>query len=154
ADFGRQKFQIGFLRRSTERKRRQYQNPMKALNRADERFRNPIGSELAFLIHQPFILRPRVTHPLVVDPKFGSYCPQQNSLLPLPHSMNPTSVQAQPPNVKREIISRNPATLVELGRVPILGDEDVQRAVVKSQAAQPSWAALSFAERGRIILRA
>jgi len=68
--------------------------------------------------------------------------------------MNPTSVQAQPPNVKREIISRNPATLVELGRVPILGDEDVQRAVVKAQAAQPSWAALSFAERGRIILRA
>src|SRR4026207_1863217 len=68
--------------------------------------------------------------------------------------MNPASAPAQASTAKREIISRNPATLVELGRVPILGEEEVQRAVGKARAAQPAWAAVGFAERAKFILRA
>src|SRR6185295_16686897 len=68
--------------------------------------------------------------------------------------MNPTA--SPPPNdtLRREIVSRNPATLAELGRVPILDEAAVRQAVARARAAQPAWAALGFKERARVILRA
>jgi len=69
--------------------------------------------------------------------------------------MNPTASETQTPRAAgREIISINPATMAELGRVPVLGEADVNRALANAQAAQPAWAALSFKERARYILRA
>ena len=53
----------------------------------------------------------------------------------------------------REIISRDPATGAELGRIPISSPEEVQSAVARARAAQPAWAKRSFAERGQIILK-
>ncbi len=55
---------------------------------------------------------------------------------------------------RREIVSRNPATLEEIGRAPVFSGEDVARAAAKAGAAQPAWAALSFKERAGFILRA
>ena len=46
-----------------------------------------------------------------------------------------------------ELISRNPATGEELGRVPIRSPGDVQAAVARARAAQPAWAALPLATR-------
>src|SRR5438067_703883 len=54
----------------------------------------------------------------------------------------------------REIVSLNPSTLEELGRVPIFSAEQVQQALTKARAAQPAWAAFSFKQRGEFILRA
>src|SRR6267378_2097671 len=54
----------------------------------------------------------------------------------------------------KEIVSLNPSTLEELGRVPIFTAEQVQQALTKARAAQPAWAALSFRQRGEFILRA
>src|SRR6266404_1602231 len=54
----------------------------------------------------------------------------------------------------KEIVSLNPSTLEELGRVPIFTAEKVQQALAKARAAQPAWAALSFRQRGEFILRA
>ncbi|HEU4596386.1 MAG TPA: aldehyde dehydrogenase family protein [Pyrinomonadaceae bacterium] len=53
-----------------------------------------------------------------------------------------------------EIVSFDPATGEELGRVPLGTAEDVARAVERARAAQKSWAALSFRERGAVVLRA
>jgi len=64
----------------------------------------------------------------------------------------PQAVSA--PAEPRQIISINPATLEELGRVPISTERDIQLALAKARAAQPAWAALSFKERGKYILRA
>ena len=55
---------------------------------------------------------------------------------------------------KPEIISINPATMEELGRVPMHDSQDVSLAVTKARSAQPAWAALSFNERAGYILRA
>jgi succinate-semialdehyde dehydrogenase/glutarate-semialdehyde dehydrogenase len=55
---------------------------------------------------------------------------------------------------RREIVSINPATMAEIGRVPIFSSDDVNHAVNKARAAQPAWAALTFAERARYILKA
>jgi succinate-semialdehyde dehydrogenase/glutarate-semialdehyde dehydrogenase len=54
----------------------------------------------------------------------------------------------------REIISLNPGTLKEVGRAPVLGEEEIRAAVAKAKSVQASWAALSFKERGSYILRA
>jgi acyl-CoA reductase-like NAD-dependent aldehyde dehydrogenase len=54
----------------------------------------------------------------------------------------------------REIISVNPATLEELGRVPILTETEVQSALIRAREAQPAWAALAFRERAKFVLRA
>jgi acyl-CoA reductase-like NAD-dependent aldehyde dehydrogenase len=54
----------------------------------------------------------------------------------------------------REIISYDPGTGAEVGRVPLSSFEEVAQAVRRAGAAQPAWAALSFKERGRVILRA
>jgi len=53
-----------------------------------------------------------------------------------------------------EIISRDPATGEEIGRVPLTLPEEVARGVDRARAAQAAWAATSFRARGRIILRA
>lgn len=54
----------------------------------------------------------------------------------------------------REIISYDPATSEEIGRAPLASPEEVQQAVSRARAAQPSWASRSFRDRGRVILRA
>lgn len=53
-----------------------------------------------------------------------------------------------------EIIAIDPGTGEELGRVPIVSSPEVEQAVARARAAQPAWAARSFAERGEIILKA
>ncbi|HKS26440.1 MAG TPA: aldehyde dehydrogenase family protein [Pyrinomonadaceae bacterium] len=53
-----------------------------------------------------------------------------------------------------EVVSYDPATNEELGRVPLMRAEDVVRAVERAREAQKDWAALSFKERGRVILKA
>lgn len=54
----------------------------------------------------------------------------------------------------REIISCDPGTGAELGRVPLASPEEVAQAVGRARAAQPAWAALTFNERARVILKA
>jgi succinate-semialdehyde dehydrogenase/glutarate-semialdehyde dehydrogenase len=54
----------------------------------------------------------------------------------------------------REIISYDPATGAEVGRVPASDAATVARAVVRARAAQTAWGALSYRERGRVVLRA
>jgi acyl-CoA reductase-like NAD-dependent aldehyde dehydrogenase len=54
---------------------------------------------------------------------------------------------------KQEIVSRDPATGEDLGRVPLTEAADVVAAVKLARRAQPAWAALSFKERGRIVLK-
>ena len=55
---------------------------------------------------------------------------------------------------KRDIISCDPATGVEVGRAPLTAAEEVARAVQRARQAQPAWAKLSFRERGQVIMRA
>jgi succinate-semialdehyde dehydrogenase/glutarate-semialdehyde dehydrogenase len=64
------------------------------------------------------------------------------------------ATNAPPSAIQREIVSLDPATGEELGRVALCSAEEVRRAVARARAAQKEWAALSFRERGRIILRA
>ncbi len=59
-----------------------------------------------------------------------------------------------PRTAAREIVSINPATLEELGRVPILGATEVSQALADARSAQATWSARSIKERGRYILRA
>jgi succinate-semialdehyde dehydrogenase/glutarate-semialdehyde dehydrogenase len=53
-----------------------------------------------------------------------------------------------------EIISFDPATGEEIGRVPQTSDEDVRAAVARSRAAFAKWRKTSFAERRRLIMKA
>jgi acyl-CoA reductase-like NAD-dependent aldehyde dehydrogenase len=53
-----------------------------------------------------------------------------------------------------EIISYDPATGEEVGRAAVADAGEVARAVERARAAQAAWAALSYAERGRVVLRA
>jgi acyl-CoA reductase-like NAD-dependent aldehyde dehydrogenase len=53
-----------------------------------------------------------------------------------------------------ELISRDPTTGEEIGRAPLTMPEEVARAVDRARAAQPAWAAFSYAERGRLVLNA
>jgi acyl-CoA reductase-like NAD-dependent aldehyde dehydrogenase len=66
------------------------------------------------------------------------------------------SIQTIPTKIDqtREIISYDPGTGAELGRVPLASPEEVARAVRRAGAAQPAWAGLSFKERARVILKA
>src|SRR5687767_13072481 len=64
------------------------------------------------------------------------------------------SVQTLPETKVREIITYNPATGVELGRVPLSASEDVRQAVHRARAAQPAWASLTFRQRAKVILKA
>jgi acyl-CoA reductase-like NAD-dependent aldehyde dehydrogenase len=54
----------------------------------------------------------------------------------------------------REIVSCDPATGEELGRVPLSSTHEVAEALRRARAAQSAWSKLSFKERGRIIMRA
>ena len=53
-----------------------------------------------------------------------------------------------------QIISFDPATGKEVGRVANMSADEVAIAVTKARAAQDAWSALGFKERGRIVLRA
>src|SRR5437868_174410 len=53
-----------------------------------------------------------------------------------------------------EIISHNPSTGEEIGRVSLMSASDVSEAVARARAAQPAWTALSFRQRARFVLRA
>jgi acyl-CoA reductase-like NAD-dependent aldehyde dehydrogenase len=57
-------------------------------------------------------------------------------------------------DVRREVISYDPATGEEVGRAPLCSAEDVARAVARARGAQRAWAALSFRERASVVLRA
>src|SRR2546423_2015117 len=77
--------------------------------------------------------------------------------LPKPRAGNSMATQIQThttPATPREIISYDPATGAEVGRVPITSAEDVTRAVARARAAQAGWSALSYRARGRVVLRA
>ncbi|MCP5464401.1 MAG: aldehyde dehydrogenase family protein [Deltaproteobacteria bacterium] len=54
----------------------------------------------------------------------------------------------------REIISTNPATGQEVGRVPVFSQEQVSVAIAKARAAQPAWNRLGFKQRAKYILAA
>jgi len=58
------------------------------------------------------------------------------------------------PITPTEIVSRDPSTGLENGRVPILSAADVLQAVGLARAAQSSWATLSFQHRAQVILKA
>ncbi|MBV9958831.1 MAG: aldehyde dehydrogenase family protein, partial [Acidobacteria bacterium] len=53
-----------------------------------------------------------------------------------------------------ELISLDPATGEEVGRAPNASAAEVEAAVARARAAQGAWAALSFKERGRLVLAA
>ncbi|OLE54736.1 MAG: hypothetical protein AUG51_06410 [Acidobacteria bacterium 13_1_20CM_3_53_8] len=53
-----------------------------------------------------------------------------------------------------DIVSRDPATGREIGRVPVASSEEVARALSDARTAQNGWAKLSFRERGRVVMRA
>ncbi|HEY1403166.1 MAG TPA: aldehyde dehydrogenase family protein [Pyrinomonadaceae bacterium] len=53
-----------------------------------------------------------------------------------------------------QIISYDPATGDELGRVPVASAMEVELAVKRARAAQAAWASWSYAERGRVVSRA
>lgn len=55
---------------------------------------------------------------------------------------------------RAELISRDPATGEAIGRAPLTMPEEVARAVGRAREAQPSWAAQSIRERGRVIMKA
>lgn len=64
--------------------------------------------------------------------------------------MNPRGA----PVAGEALASLNPATGELLGHVPVAGAAEVDAAVRAARAAQPRWAALSGAERARILRRA
>ncbi|HEX3558951.1 MAG TPA: aldehyde dehydrogenase family protein [Pyrinomonadaceae bacterium] len=61
---------------------------------------------------------------------------------------------AATPEATREVVSYDPATGEEIGRVPLLGAEEVEKALARARAAQKGWGALSFRERARVVMRA
>jgi len=58
------------------------------------------------------------------------------------------------PTKTEEIVSYNPATNEEIGKVPVTSAEDVRKAVEKSRAAFSIWRATSFRERKKLIFKA
>ena len=64
------------------------------------------------------------------------------------------SVQTLPQTKSREIVSYDPATGKEIGRAPLCSAQEVQRAVERARAAQPTWATRSFRQRAHVILKA
>ena len=64
------------------------------------------------------------------------------------------STQILPSTQKREIVSVNPATREQLGRVPLLSASEVGAAVSRARKAQPAWAQLSYRARAEYVLRA
>src|SRR5260221_13924895 len=58
------------------------------------------------------------------------------------------------PTQTDEIISYNPATGAEVGRVPITSPDEVETAVERTRSAFRSWKNTSFKERAAYIMRA
>ncbi|MDT4955803.1 MAG: hypothetical protein QOJ02_3941 [Acidobacteriota bacterium] len=54
----------------------------------------------------------------------------------------------------KEIVSYDPATGEEVGRVPLAAAEEVKEAVTSARLAQSAWAKEKFGERGAIVMRA
>ena len=54
----------------------------------------------------------------------------------------------------KEIISHDPATGEEVGRVPLASAEEVAEAVKRARLAQNAWAEQGYAERGKVVMRA
>jgi len=52
-----------------------------------------------------------------------------------------------------QIISYNPATGVEVGRVPQTSDEEVRAAVARSREVFHNWKTTSFAERRGLVMK-
>ena len=61
---------------------------------------------------------------------------------------------AAPDEAAREVISYDPATGEEVGRVPARSAAEVSGAVARARAAQKGWGALSFRERAAVVRRA
>ena len=53
-----------------------------------------------------------------------------------------------------EVVSYDPATGEEVGRAPVASAAEVRGAVERAREAQKAWAKLSYAERGRVVMRA
>jgi succinate-semialdehyde dehydrogenase/glutarate-semialdehyde dehydrogenase len=64
------------------------------------------------------------------------------------------STQSLSSTQTREIISIDPSSGEEIGRVPLLTSTDVNAAVKRARQAQPAWAKLSFRARAQFILAA
>src|SRR6185369_9265601 len=64
------------------------------------------------------------------------------------------STQTLSSSQTREIVSHDPSTGEENGRVPLLDATEVAAAVNRGRIAQPAWAKLSYRQRARYILRA
>jgi succinate-semialdehyde dehydrogenase/glutarate-semialdehyde dehydrogenase len=58
------------------------------------------------------------------------------------------------PTKQEEIVSSNPATNEEIGRVPATAAAQVEAAVEKSRAAFLKWRETSFKERARVVMKA
>jgi succinate-semialdehyde dehydrogenase/glutarate-semialdehyde dehydrogenase len=54
----------------------------------------------------------------------------------------------------KEIVSFDPATGEEVGRVPLASIEDVAEALKRARSSQPAWAEQSYRERGKLVMRA
>ena len=65
-----------------------------------------------------------------------------------------TETAAAATDARREVISYDPATGKEVGRVPLSTPDEVSRAVARAREARKSWGALGFRERGAIVMRA
>jgi acyl-CoA reductase-like NAD-dependent aldehyde dehydrogenase len=64
-------------------------------------------------------------------------------------------VSGNPPLTElKEIVSYDPATGEEIGRIPQTSAAEIRRAIQSAREVQPAWATLSFRERGRVILKA
>ena len=63
-------------------------------------------------------------------------------------------IEAATPGARRRLRMSNPATLAPLGEIEIATPADVRGAVERARKAQPAWAALSYADRGRYLERA
>jgi betaine-aldehyde dehydrogenase len=82
---------------------------------------------------------------------------QLTSRMPADDLNAPPSSQAKlrvAPVAGERLASLNPATGELLGHVPVAGAAEVDAAVRAARAAQPRWAAMSGAERARILRRA
>jgi acyl-CoA reductase-like NAD-dependent aldehyde dehydrogenase len=55
---------------------------------------------------------------------------------------------------RRRLRLRNPATLEPIDEIEVQTPADVRAAVERARKAQPEWAALKIAERGRMLARA
>jgi succinate-semialdehyde dehydrogenase/glutarate-semialdehyde dehydrogenase len=65
-----------------------------------------------------------------------------------------TTTTVPPTEAAREVISYDPATGKEVGRVPLRSAGEVEAAVARARAAQKSWGALSFRARAEVVMRA